>query len=249
MRILVLRFDAPMISLGAPVIDNYGKVQEFPALSMLTGLLGNALGYDHSDYDKLNRLQNRIVFAARQEIPGKRIRDFQTVDLNQLKMNMKKRGWTTYHKRDDRKGRTASKATHTRYRDYIADSIITVFLALSPENTKPDTDDLIRALNKPERPLFLGRKCCIPSSGILADEIDRRDLLEALKSYPLFNRESVKEYVNEKSVSAQWQYTNKKEKSRALSIMDKREWQNQIHCGERLVRQGTVRLYGESNNA
>ncbi|MFO7914158.1 MAG: type I-E CRISPR-associated protein Cas5/CasD [Candidatus Krumholzibacteriales bacterium] len=248
MRILVLRFDAPLISLGAPIIDNYGEIQQFPALSMLTGLLANTLGYDHSDYDRLNKLQSRIIFAARQEIPGKKIRDYQTADLNQDYMNMNIMGWTTYNKRDNRKGRSASRGTHTRYRDYLADSVITVFVTLSPENQKPTIDNLIKALLNPERPLFIGRKCCIPSSSILADVIDGYDLLEALKYYPLFNRERMQEYVHKKNVFAQWPDEKKKKTSPVLSIMDKREWQNQIHCGERLVRQGNIRLDGESSN-
>ena len=41
---LLLRLDAPLMSFGAPMVDSNGVIQEFPALSMLTGLLGNALG-------------------------------------------------------------------------------------------------------------------------------------------------------------------------------------------------------------
>jgi CRISPR system Cascade subunit CasD len=248
MKILVLRFDAPLISLGAPIIDNYNKIQEFPALSMLTGLLGNALGYDHSEYEKLNELQNRITFASRQEIAGQRIVDYQSVDLSQNFMNMSEMGWTTRHKHDKREGGPSSKGTHIRYRHYLADSIITVFLSLVPEDSEPEIEDLRNALKTPARPMFIGRKCCIPSTPILVNEIEQEDLIQALTNYPLFNRKTLDEYTEKKTVFAQWSYKKHQKASRLLSIIDKREWKNQIHCGERLVRQGNLLLERGYNN-
>lgn len=247
MNILALRFDAPLISFGAPIIDNYCKVREFPSLSMLTGLLGNALGYDHSDHKKLNELQNRITFASRQEIPGEKIMDYQTVDLSQDFMIMNKMGWTTRDKHDERKGGPASKGTHIRYRYYLADSLITVFLALKPEDSNPDIEDLRNALMKPARPLFIGRKCCIPSTPILVKVIEEEDLSRALTHYPLFNRKTLGEFAEGRNVFAQWPDKEHERTSRLLSIMDKREWKNQIHCGERLVRQGNIYLKGGGN--
>ncbi len=234
--------------MGAPIVDSYGKVQEFPALSMLTGLLGNALGYDHSEHEKLNALQKRIEFIARQEISGKKIMDYQTVDLSQGFMDMAKMGWTTRHTRDERGKGKATKGTHIRYRYYFADSIITIFLTLNPEDRDPDINSLASALEKPERPLFIGRKCCIPSTPILANKIEDEDLLNALKNYPLFDRNSLNEFTEKKTVFARWSYKKDERTSRLLSIMDKREWKNQIHCGERLVRQGNILLRGGKSN-
>ena len=44
---LILRFDAPLMSFGGPMVDHNGVVQDFPPTSLLTGLIGNALGYEH----------------------------------------------------------------------------------------------------------------------------------------------------------------------------------------------------------
>ena len=44
-RYLVLRLASPLIAFGGEAIDNLGVIRDFPALSMLTGLLANALGY------------------------------------------------------------------------------------------------------------------------------------------------------------------------------------------------------------
>src|SRR5690625_729020 len=47
METLIIRLDAPIMSFGPPIIHRHGKVQAYPAVSMITGLLGNALGYYH----------------------------------------------------------------------------------------------------------------------------------------------------------------------------------------------------------
>ena len=94
-RALVLRFDAPLISFGAPMVDQNGVIQQMPALSMLTGLLGNALGLTHGDHGRLERLQERIRFGSRIDCAGEAISDYQIVDLGQPWMNVKANGWTT----------------------------------------------------------------------------------------------------------------------------------------------------------
>ena len=44
-RHLVLVLEAPLMSFGGVAVDNFGVIDDFPALSMLTGLLGNAPAY------------------------------------------------------------------------------------------------------------------------------------------------------------------------------------------------------------
>jgi len=60
---------------------------------MLTGLIGNALGYDHSDFAKLTDLQERLDFAARWDVDPEVMVDYHTVDLGSPKM--RNPGWTT----------------------------------------------------------------------------------------------------------------------------------------------------------
>ena len=157
---IILRFDAPLISFGGVVIDNHGVTRMFPARSMLAGMLGNALGLDHREAATLQALQCRISFAVRCDVPGKVVRDYQTVDLSQPFLA---RGWTTRGAPQGRAGAEATRTgTHIRYRDYIADAVYTVALVLDPPGDDPDTARLEAALVAPSRPLFIGRKPCLP---------------------------------------------------------------------------------------
>lgn len=87
---LVLRLEAPLMSFGGETIDNFGVVRDFPAASMLTGLIANALGWRRTDTDKLDRLQDRLVFAVRLDRPGTRFTEYQTARLL-----AEDQGWTT----------------------------------------------------------------------------------------------------------------------------------------------------------
>ena len=44
-RWLVLQLEAPLVAFGGVTIDHIGVIRDFPALSMLTGLFANALGW------------------------------------------------------------------------------------------------------------------------------------------------------------------------------------------------------------
>jgi len=88
----------------------------------------------------------------------------------------------------------------------------------------------------------------MPSTPILVDIIEKEDPVQALTDYPLFDRKTLNEFRERKNVFAQWSYKEQEKTSQLLSIMDKREWKNQIHCGERLVKQGNVLLKGGEHN-
>jgi CRISPR-associated protein Cas7/Cse4/CasC subtype I-E len=64
-RCLLLVLEGPMLSFGVEMVDARGPVGDFPAASLLTGMLGNALGWRRSDSDRLGALQQRLRFAAR----------------------------------------------------------------------------------------------------------------------------------------------------------------------------------------
>ena len=92
-RHLILNLEAPLMSFGGETIDNLGVIRPFPAASMLTGLLANALGWRRIERNRHQQLQDRLVFAARIDRGphgGLSMRDFQTA---QLAAN--DRGWTT----------------------------------------------------------------------------------------------------------------------------------------------------------
>ena len=93
-----------------------------PIASLVAGLLGNALGYDHHESARLQRLQDRLRFAVRLDRRGEGLVDFHTVDLGQ---DFMRQGWTTRHRPQERAGGSAKTGTHIRYRHYRVDSICT----------------------------------------------------------------------------------------------------------------------------
>jgi CRISPR system Cascade subunit CasD len=239
--ILILRLASPMISLGGAIVDNYGIIREFPAASMLTGLLGNALGYDHSDTEKLQLLQEKLRFAVRCDSQGSKIVDYQTVDLDQE--FMKDTGWTTLNKSENRRGGPASKGTHQRYRDYWADAIYTIALTLEMSTVTLTIDYLEQALLTPARPLFIGRKCCIPSEQILYSKVQAPSIIEALYTIPLA-KQSMQLNRNQKLRLWCPEEEVLLGEKRIIPITDEKDWKNQIHCGRRIIQEGRMELTG-----
>lgn len=244
MDVLILRFDAPLMSFGAPIVDNQGEIQPHPALSMLTGLLGNALGFDHGEFDRLERLQERLRYASRQDRRGRQIQDYQTVDLSKPYMD-DDRAWTTDGHLESRAGGSASEGTHIRYRDYWADAVHTVAVALDAPSQSPALDDLEAALQHPERPLFLGRKPCLPAGTLLAGRMDIESLRDALVEAPLHDRADTGPRY-----AAWWPVRPDDDpphedapldEDLRRPVTDRRDWKNQIHVGERWIVNGTVR--------
>ena len=81
-RWLVLRLDAPLMAFGGVAVDQIGPVRDFPAASMLTGLIGNTLGWHWSDRAAHQAMQDRLVFAARREREGMLLTDMQNAQLS-----------------------------------------------------------------------------------------------------------------------------------------------------------------------
>ena len=233
-RFLLLRLDAPMMSFGATAVDALGKTAPFPGRSLLTGLVGNALGYDHSDADRLMRLQARLRHAVRRERGGEIRTDYQTVDLGQDFL-LDEVAWTTWGRLDPRGGSADNKVgTHIRYRDYIIDSVFTVALTLVPEGESPSLSELQTALERPARPLFLGRKCCLPASKILSGRTRAPNLRSAVLDAPLPDVGRAYRPKWDDEVHLWWPEGDAPEmekSSHRFLVTDARDWQNQIHVG------------------
>jgi CRISPR system Cascade subunit CasD len=258
MDILILRFDAPMMSFGAPVVDEYGKIQPYPSLSMMAGLLANALGYDHSEFDQLEDLQKRLRYASRCDRRGREIQDYQSVRLEANEDDPyytddhmdDRHAWTTWGSVEQR---STSSAREIRRRDYWADAVHTVAVTLDPPAEAPTLDDLATAVQHPARPLFLGRKPCLPAGSLFADRLRAENLTDALAHTPLHDRHDDKER------HPAWWPTHpddpepQKEnpdgpvvEDMRQPVTDQRDWENQIHTGERWLAEGTIRV--TSNN-
>ena len=206
-----------------------------PGLAMLTGLLGNALGYRRQDADELQELQGRITYAVRTESdhPHNRIRDFHTAQLG-----IYDRAWTAYGKPEGRTGdRKSPVVTETRDLEYIAETASVVALALSEPSTTPSLEELAEALKRPARPLFIGRKCCIPERPVFETITSVGSAKEALHLIPAVTGQT--------NAQAQWdeqEHHDSFEITHEIWVSDLKDWRNGIHVGRRQVKRGVQTL-------
>lgn len=229
-RHLILRLASPLVAFGGETIDNFGVIRDFPALSMLTGLVANALGWDRSETARHDRLQERLRIGTRLEQSGSRLTDFQTAQLG-----ANDKGWTTWGTPEERRGGAASyDSPHLRYRDYHADLVACVVLRLEPADESPTLDDIAAALDRPQRPLFIGRKPCLPTGRLMAGWVHADTVLDALQHLPMPHDTQV--------VRAQWpDGEGSLTGDRVLDLCDERQWRSGLHGGWRPVREGMIR--------
>ncbi len=249
MQHLILNLEAPLLAFGGETIDNYGVIRPFPAASMLTGLLANALGWRRVEQQKHQQLQERLVFAARidREPAGNvRLTDFQTAQLG-----ADDQGWTTRGRPEGRKGgRDGYNFPHLRYRDYYADMRVTVALRLDPADADPTLDDLAAALQEPARPLFIGRKPCLPSRPLFGGFKDGDTALAALLNV-LVDRPQDAPVDNRlgKYLRAQWPEGEgvaaadiAPNRPEPAMLTDQRNWISGLHGGGRYVHESRIPL-------
>ena len=241
MDCLILRFDAPVMSFGSVVVDQLNPTWRFPGKSILTGLLGNALSWDHRDADKLQTLQDRLRFAARWDAEPAPLTDYQTVELGHE--FMRGTGWTTRGKVEGRKGEIAAKIrktghyTHQRWRDHWANGVATVALTLDGEG-HPTVNDLESALRTPARPLFIGRKPCLPAAPILVGRRQAAGVKAALAAEPLAD---VGPRRRPAHIPALWPLDEGHGAS-SEERFDRRDWRNNIHRGAERYAVGILEL-------
>lgn len=237
-RHLVLRLASPLIAFGGETIDHYGVIREFPALSMLTGLLANALGWDRSETVLHDRLQRRLRIGTRLERPGHRITEYQTAVLYEDDS-----GWTS---RGSPEGRSKSPSyqpdaqgrkalTLQRFRDFHADRVARVVVRLDPGEEAPTLDMIAAALDRPCRPLFLGRKPCLPTGRLVEGWIEAETILAALELLPHESEAG--------ELRAQWpDGEGRLPGDRLIDLCDERDWPSNLHGGWRPVREGLLRV-------
>ena len=235
-RFLILTLEAPLMAFGEEIVDARGVVRDFPGASNLTGLFANALGWTRGQKAAHQRLQDRLIYAVRLDRPGTRIRDFQTA-----KLEANDRGWTTRGAFEGRAGGAATyEAPHIRQRDMVADAALTVAATLAADEEPPTLDDLAAALEKPARPLFLGRKPCLPARPLLAHGLAGRfveapDAFAAAGQAP-FNVDPCEHdplLVGPESGGLPRKYERR-------PVADERNWSSGVHGGVRMFARGRM---------
>ncbi|MHA7969332.1 type I-E CRISPR-associated protein Cas5/CasD [Rhizobium sp. CAU 1783] len=239
---LILDLEAPLLAFGGVVIDQIGVTRDFPAASMLTGLFANALGWTRTEAQRHQALQDRLVFAARidRDMPAGTLTDIQNAQLEKGD-----RGWTTWGIVEGRDGASYG-APHRRKRDYHMDTRVMIAVRLEPADGEPDLERLAEALFRPARPLFIGRKPCLPSRPILPAR--REDwLLHAPTAYAALARLPAADRQGRKStLRAFWPPGEGPEDGEAVAriydLPDLRNWRSGLHGGHRRVVEGFVTL-------
>ncbi len=227
MRVLLMRLEAPLMAFGREMVDATGPTRDDPDVSLITGLLANALGYERSEADRHQELQDRLSIAVRVDRQGQTLIDFQTAQLGK-----DDKGWTTRGVPEGREGGAGSyKSPHIRSRHYRADAAITVALSLADPNDYPTVDDLAAALDEPARPLFIGRKPCIPAEPLFIGVTDKETLLAALDSVPPVDGGDRHRHVLSRLDAGQ------AEASRVRGREDhhrtvRRDWVGDVHAGQ-----------------
>lgn len=236
MDCLLLRLDAPLMSFGGVVVDQINPVDRFPGRSLLTGLIGNALGWDHADAARLADLQGRLRHAARWDAVPERLVDYHTVDLGQP--FMQDTGWTTRGRREDRGSGAATSGTHQRYRHYWANGCATVAVSLMEDCTVPGLAAIESALRCPARPLFLGRKVCMPAAPVLLGRRQAAGLRAALAAEPLAD---IGPRRRPDRIEACWPL-DEGDGAQALELADLRDWHHNLHRGAQRYAVGFLEL-------
>lgn len=232
-RHLLIRLSSPLIAFGGETIDNFGVIRDFPALSMVTGLIANALGWDRGDDVLHNRLQERLRLGAMLEIQGSRLTDFQTAQLG-----ANDKAWTTWGTVEERRGGAASyDSPHLRYRDYHVDLTALIVLRLEHAEESPTLNEVAQALDRPQRPLFIGRKPCLSVGRLVAGWVDADSVLQALQLAPCTNGTD--------GLRAQWpDGEGQLPGARLVDVCDERNWTSGVHGGWRPVREGFIKSAG-----
>ena len=216
-RWLHLRLTAPLLAFGGVAIDHVGPTRDFPAASALTGLFGNALGWRREDAAPHQALQDRLIFGALIARQGRLLTDNQNA-----KLGANDRGWTTWGYPEERAGATYD-SPHRRRRDYLADHDCRVVLRLK-DGPVPDLDALAAALDRPARPLFIGRKPCLPAAPMFAGWITASTVPDALRALGLPGR-------------ALWPMEGD---APGADLTDLRNWTSGLHSGCRRVIEGAL---------
>lgn len=218
-RWLHLRLAAPLMAFGGVAIDHVGPTRDFPSASALTGLFANALGWQREAGTAHQALQDRLGFGALIVREGRLLTDTQNA-----KLEANDEGWTTWGKPEGRGGGADThKNRHRRRRDYLADHDCRVVLRLAPGDG-PDVGELAVALDRPARPLFIGRKPCLPTARLFGGWVEAEDAHGALVGLGLPGR-------------ALWPMMGD---APGCDLTDLRNWVSGLHGGNRRVCEGTL---------
>lgn len=182
--ILLLRLEGPLQSWGVRSRWDVRDTGSEPTKSGVIGLLGCAMGLARSA-DELFQLDRNLRFGVRVEAAGRQVTDYQTITDFLPTAGGEWKGRDSRRKSPVEMRLAGEKpATILSPRDYLEDAAFLVAF-----EARVGGEDLLehaaQALRKPRWPLFLGRKCCVPTRPVF-EAFDARfeNIEEALARLP-----------------------------------------------------------------
>ncbi|MCA9525490.1 MAG: type I-E CRISPR-associated protein Cas5/CasD [Myxococcales bacterium] len=149
MKAVILRLEGPLQAWATQSKLGVRDTDREPSKSGVLGMVGAALGMDHSDTTTLARLA-ALALAVRVDRPGSLLRDFHTAGAGTFRSNPK------YFVHG-----TSSCVPGNRY--YLQGASFVAALAGDPALV----DEIAQALKSPRWPLYLGRRACPPATPVL----------------------------------------------------------------------------------
>ena len=224
-----------MMAFGDVVVDNFGPVRDTPSVSAVSGLLANALGFQREETTRLSQLQDRLVLACRLDHVASRFTDFQTALLG-----AGDRWWTTSGSVVDRAGSPNTfNSPHIREREFDGDVRMTLLVRLRDADCAPTLDDIAQALEWPARPIFLGRKCCLPSAPIFGGFVEADSAFAAMHRVP-FTAMPVRDVVTDDVTVTLPMEEPMPERFQRVVSTERRDWPAGVHAGEQGRFRGTL---------
>ncbi len=166
MATLLLRLAAPLQSWGCGSKFNILNTGREPTKSGVIGMIAAAMGIQRNDDPKKLEPLSRLRYGVRVEREGKLLKDFHMVH-------------------EYKNGEISNSHITERY--YLSDA---VFLAALEADSTEYLEEIVRALNNPVYPLFLGRRSCPVTLPVVID-ICEDELVDALKkAIPLVQEKS-----------------------------------------------------------
>jgi len=164
--ILLLRLEGPLQSWGQRSRWDVRETNLEPTKSGVLGLIGCAMGIGRNNIE-LEKFDQNLLFGVRVESHGVISTDYHTVSGYHLTASgyYKHSGVQTV--KNLSKAQEHKENVIVSHRDYIQDAAFLACLALKHEH---DDYTLLESMEKylqnPIWPIYLGRKCCVPSRPI-----------------------------------------------------------------------------------
>lgn len=167
MRFFTMHLAGSVASLAGVQYDAAPSVLPVPTRSMITGMLGSAMGWSYSDHALLQELQDELDLGFVVHNAGTVIWDFQTT--NMTKRHMIGTMWTL-----DASGSLGvfkrgggGKERDTASRPLTCGIDITAIVGV-----ERDPEPLLAALHRPVFPVTLGRRGMFPTDPIAGEELN-----------------------------------------------------------------------------